>query len=132
MRARIPVLGALLCSALVAACVTGADLDRLPSARNPNGARASIGLRSGGTRSVELVSTNEGSLLVMHNDSVKTVGWSAVNRISVPGLDSWVQPFTERERSEILRASRFPYGVPADVMTTLLERSGQTAAARLE
>ena len=115
-----------------AACQIGGNLDRVRSARSPNGARATLHFRTGNPRTVELLTQSDSVLLVMHGDSVKTVDWDRLSRIRIDGLDQYLPPFSARERAEILRVSRFPYGASADVMAAVLSNSGQSAPAVLE
>lgn len=126
-RCIIPIVALAL-----AGCAVGGNLDRVHSARGPGGALAVLHFRSGNPRTVELLTQDDSTLLVMHDDSVMTVQWDRLSRIGIDGLDQYIPPFSANERSAILRVSRFPYGVGADVMAALLSESGQSAPAVLE
>lgn len=117
---------------LAAACTTGGSIDELASARSPHGAEATLIFRSGGQQRVELLTANDTTLLVLHQDSVKRVEFDRLSRVRVHGFASYRRPINDLDRGKIARVSRFPYGVTPEILRALLAEAGQTEPGRFE
>lgn len=109
----------------VGGCTAGSTLEEFEAARSPGGAVATVFQRQGARQVVELLEVSDSSLLVLAEDRIATVRLDELERIRVHDYRTYTRPFSAPERRELRMVSRFPYGVPAVAMDSLLARAGQ-------
>jgi hypothetical protein len=123
----------LAASALLAtlpACMTSpSPHDYLPAV-DPGGIRGDLtSTWDHAAIRVELLAVDDSSYIVLSRDRVAVAPFRAVRKAVFQPIGTTTSdgraPSSDH-RSQLKYASRFPYGIPADVMSRLLEKSGQT------
>ena len=111
---------------LVAGCSTGTLPEHFAPAVSPHGVHGTILLKDSKRITVEMLEVRDSSFTVLTRDSIAIVSHSDVARLSLDQIGikyHMTRPFLD----ELRLASRYPHGIPEQVMATLLAASGQTA-----
>lgn len=134
---------------VVAACHVGPQIDKTDIARQPHGANVLVAVTREGERKTM---KHRGELLEVRNDGlviaaviepdsklrVVMVPWKIIFRAEateLPGIETR-QSYRERQRhatrEKLRNVSRYPQGLPPEIMDELLASYGQTALGSVE
>jgi len=109
-------------------CSIGGRVDRFAPAKQPDGVAVALALRVGRRAQGELLAVQDTALVVLAQDSVTLVPYSAV----VSGQFSQVGELIETPpapdfATRLRLVSRFPQGLSPDLLARLLAAHGQSA-----
>lgn len=134
---------------LVAACHVGPQIDETDFARQPHGAAVLVAVTREGERKTvkhrgELLEVRDDGLVIAaitetdDKPRVVMIPWETVERAKateLPGIETR-QSYRERQRAatreKLRNVSRYPQGLPPDIMDELLVSYGQTTIESVE
>lgn len=127
IRSRARVL--LLMLPLFSACKTSKSPQSIPQAQSPRGVLGTFVLRNGREQVGELIAVNDSGYILLAHDRIGIARFTDVRRAILPIAGSYTLKLGLSPSAKMLEharlLSRFPFGISATVMTTLLTASKQ-------